>query len=433
MGTWLADLAGILHRVRGLAAPPLPSLGMEPEDGVPLRRRVGAAGIAACVSAVVVNPLDVVKTRIQAQAFNPHVSAATPFRHVAGSGAGAGTARDLPRPLRIALASGCPPRCPTTGNPSVTRRLCAPECNVYASSLDVVRKIVRQEGPLALFRGTAVALAIAVPTVGIYLPCYDICLANARAALAANDATKPWVGVAPALAGAASRTLAVLCVAPLDLARTRAQAFRSGGAKTPTGAVGVRVSAAVSLSSGGVSALHRSAGLSALRGAWTGTAPTLARDVPYSALYWFALERLRDDLSARGEAVAGRNLNANERLGVNFASGVVAGGGVAALTTPLDVVRTRHVLMSEGGSSHFLRTAQKIVERYGARHHRTRRTTARATRSHPLLLTSRSAHAAGVQGLFRGILPRTAYMAFGGVVYLGSYSYVTDLVTRVVA
>ena len=253
MGTWLADLAGILHRVRGLAAPPLPSLGMEPEDGVPLRRRVGAAGIAACVSAVVVNPLDVVKTRIQAQAFNPHVSAATPFRHVAGSGAGAGTARDLPRPLRIALASGCPPRCPTTGNPSVTRRLCAPECNVYASSLDVVRKIVRQEGPLALFRGTAVALAIAVPTVGIYLPCYDICLANARAALAANDATKPWVGVAPALAGAASRTLAVLCVAPLDLARTRAQAFRSGGAKTPTGAVGVRVSAAVSLSSGGVS------------------------------------------------------------------------------------------------------------------------------------------------------------------------------------
>ena len=222
----------------------------------------------------------------------------------------------------------------------MTRRLCAPECNVYASSLDVVRKIVRQEGPLALFRGTAVALAIAVPTVGIYLPCYDICLANARAALAANDATKPWVGVAPALAGAASRTLAVLCVAPLDLARTRAQAFRSGGAKTPTRAVGGGVSAAVSLS-GGVSALHRSAGLSALRGAWTGTAPTLARDVPYSALYWFALERLRDDLSARGEAVAGRNLNANERLGVNFASGVVAGGGVAALTTPLDVVKTR--------------------------------------------------------------------------------------------
>ena len=59
-----------------------------------------------------------------------------------------------------------------------------------------------------------------------------------------------------------------------------------------------------------------------------------------------------------------------------------------------------------------------------------RRTTARATHSHPLLLNPRTPQASN---LFRGILPRTAYMAFGGVVYLGSYSYVTDLVTRVVA
>ena len=63
--------------------------------------------------------------------------------------------------------------------------------------------------------------------------------------------------------------------------------------------------------------------------------------------------------------------------------GGFSGAFAAALTTPLDVVRTRHVLASEGGSSHFLRTAQKIVERYGAR------TTARAAPPHAPLALAR--------------------------------------------
>ena len=338
---------------------------METEE-VPLRRRAGAAGIAACVSAVVVNPLDVVKTRMQAQGFT-HVSAATPFRHVVPAGA-------FPprRPLQISLAPGCPPRCPTTGNPTVTRLLCGPECNTYASTLDVVRKILRQEGPRALFRGTGTALAIAVPTVGIYLPCYDIALAKAREALSSDPAWTGWVGAAPIVAGAASRTLAVLCVAPLDLVRTRTQAVRGGA-----GGLGLWAGLAASAAGGGGSgkvaeggAVRRAAsrGGGAVRRLWTGVGPTLARDVPYSAAYWFALEHLREGvtrtvLARRGVggegAVGGADggaedggaaewanasparLDARERLAVNFFSGVVAGGAVAAATTPLDVVKTR--------------------------------------------------------------------------------------------
>lgn len=67
------------------------------------------------------------------------------------------------------------------------------------------------------------ALLMAVPMVGIYMPLYDY----------TRGALQPELGasLAPLTAGALSRTAAVLCTAPLDLLRTRMQVdgrFRSG-------------------------------------------------------------------------------------------------------------------------------------------------------------------------------------------------------------
>lgn len=71
-----------------------------------------------------------------------------------------------------------------------------------------------QEGYRALWLGTRQSLMMSVPMVGIYMPLYDQLKASWASSLGA---------AAPLAAGALSRTIAVVCVAPFELLRTRLQ------------------------------------------------------------------------------------------------------------------------------------------------------------------------------------------------------------------
>ncbi|KAF3660456.1 Mitochondrial carrier protein MTM1 [Capsicum annuum] len=200
-------------------------------------RAVSAAG-AAFLSAVLVNPLDVVKTRLQAQAAG--VAYSHPMSNMTSRMAVFG-------PNMMFADLRCSPSCTRAGVHG-TVAICPPDCFQYKGALDVFYKIIRQfglfktfvtltgvfsqEGISRLWRGTNAGLALAVPTVGIYLPCYDI-FRNKLEEFTAQHAPS-LTPYAPLLAGSLARSLACTSCYPIELAKTRMQAFKDMN-KKPAG------------------------------------------------------------------------------------------------------------------------------------------------------------------------------------------------------
>jgi len=146
-------------------------------------------------------------------------------------------------------------------------------------------------------------------------------------------------------------------------------------------------------SNGGIRALYR------------GLGATLLLDVPFSLLQYPIYEASKNYMYER-RLMATRNCNKGTAGPFEVTSlvptvldgaiaGAIAGAVAGFVTTPLDVVRTRHVLSPlcrESLGRSFLDTAETVLKREGSR------------------------------GLFRGCIPRTVYTCIGGAVYLGTYS-----------
>ncbi|KAL6572605.1 Carrier protein, mitochondrial [Orobanche minor] len=83
------------------------------------------------------------------------------------------------------------------------------------------RYFLESEGLSRLWRGTNASLALAVPSVGIYMPLYDI-FRNYLEDLTLRNAPiiTPYV---PPIAGSLARSIACLTCYPIELARTRMQ------------------------------------------------------------------------------------------------------------------------------------------------------------------------------------------------------------------
>ncbi|KAM0069255.1 putative mitochondrial carrier domain superfamily [Helianthus debilis subsp. tardiflorus] len=307
-----------------------------------LSERAFSAAGAAFLSAVIVNPLDVAKTRLQAQAAG--VAYSHPMTNHMSRMAVFG-------PNMMFADLRCSPSCAHAGVHG-TVSICPRECFEYKGTLDVLYKIIRQEGVARLWRGTSAGLALAVPTVGIYLPCYDI-FRDWFEDLAAQNAPS-MTPYGPLLAGSLSRSLACTICYPIELARTRMQAFHDlNSGKKASGVWKTWVDVLSNLKTS-----ENMKSVQSYRALWTGLGAQLSRDVPFSAICWSTLEPVRRRLLS----LVGEEANAMSVLGANFSAGFVAGCLAAAATCPLDVAKTRRQIEKDPTRALRMTTRQTLKE-----------------------------------------------------------------------
>mmetsp|Transcript_32878 Transcript_32878/g.55482 ORF Transcript_32878/g.55482 Transcript_32878/m.55482 type:complete len:343 (-) Transcript_32878:217-1245(-) len=263
---------------RTLASNPIVTTTTPSVSLTPLQTVLSSSS-GAFLTCFLINPFDVVKTRMQTQASTSYqIAAGSDFR------------------LR------------------------------YTSNTDAVFKIVRYEGLLTLWKGLGATLVHVVPGSALYYAGYEYLKTRLQ-----QHSDSSVAFAAPALAGIGSRATVVTLLAPLDMVRTNIQAQID-----VKGAFGQHFRG---ITDGFRQVIAPQGGAMRLAGCWNlyrGLGPTLLRDVPFSAIYWATYETLqrRWKRGPPGGPIA-------QSFGVSFAAGASAGTLAAFITMPFDVVKTR--------------------------------------------------------------------------------------------
>lgn len=302
-----------------------------------------AASSGALMTSLLVTPLDVVKTRLQAQVKS---SASISRCYIFCNG--------LMDHLCLCNELGSPFRPLPSAVPHPP----------FTSTLDALIKIPQYEGFSTLWRGLPPTLVMAVPTTVIYYTLYD----QLKFVFGFKQGeTNTW---SPLLAGVSGRTAAVAVISPLELVRTKVMAKRGSGYKELVSAVRGAVE------QNGVLSL------------WQGLGPTLWRDVPFSAIYWYGYENIKASF-------------ADPTLSVTFVSGALSGMVAAVCTMPFDVVKT-HRQMELGETP--LNGASK-------------------TKPFTYTLLLKLYREKGLQGLFAGLTPRLMRIMPACAIMISSYEF----------
>lgn len=207
----------------------------------------------------------------------------------------------------------------------------------FNSTLDGLRKIARHEGVSSLWRGLSPTLVMAVPANVIYFTGYDYLRSSPRSPI--NIHIPDAYG--PLIAGSIARVAAASVISPIEMFRTRLQA-------TTSGSHGPKVFSETLV---GLKRMVNTQGYTSL---WRGLTLTMWRDVPFSGIYWWGYEAIRNKLTKmRGHPMQRNRPRSSSRDNENhtaifidsFVSGAASGAIASVVTTPFDVGKTRRQVL----------------------------------------------------------------------------------------
>ncbi|KAH9841662.1 S-adenosylmethionine transporter [Rhodofomes roseus] len=225
---------------------------------------------------------------------------------------------------------------------------------------------VRAGGFNGIYKGVGSVVVGSAPGAAVFFCTYD----TLKRTLPLAENLAP---VTHMLSASAGEVAACLIRVPTEVIKTRMQTSTYG-----------------SLAGSSFAAARLVLSQEGLRGFYRGYATTVMREIPFTSIQFPLYELLKLRLS---QALGRRPLHAYEAA----VCGSIAGGVAAALTTPLDVLKTRVMLdMRDTAKQSMPSIPARLKQIYVSE---------------------------GLRALFSGVVPRTLWISAGGAVFLGVYEW----------
>lgn len=220
---------------------------------------------------------------------------------------------------------------------------------------------IKSGGFRGIYSGLLSAALGSAPTAAIFFVAYE----STKSAFGVVQVNKRFHSMGHMLAASFGEVSACLLRVPVEVVKQRTQALNTGSS---------------------FASFQHTLKTEGIRGFYRGYFSTVGREIPFSVIQFPLWELMKSWWSRKsGEPIAAWQ---------SSICGAVAGGTSAAITTPLDVVKTRIMLAEKG--THLAKGS------------------IRSTMEHIL-------REEGIRGLFSGIAPRVLWISIGGSIFLGIY------------